>query len=308
MPITVLNDVILPESVIRAGIVGKNMRSNVRSISGSGYASININWSRTLRQYEIGIKPMSVAQWYEIEGLHEVTEGGALGFLMRDPKDNEATDTTGALQAWFDNAEVGTVGFGYGVPVYKLRKKYSSIGGTRVNYRSVTRPASPITVRRNATNVTAGDAAGNVGINYDTGTVTFVADTSQAIETITTGATTALDFVDGTGMVSAIAVDGRVFITGVTGSAAEALNNKSHRVSSKSTNRLTIATGTLGLEATGGTAFKYPQPTDALAWNGEFYVPVHFANDEIDWEMLLGGADEGRIIAGNSVVLQEVRE
>jgi hypothetical protein len=45
-----------------------------------------------------------------------------------------------------------------------------------------------------------------------------------------------------------------------------------------------------------------------LTWSGDFYVPVHFANDEIDWEMILGGTYDTRLIAGPSVTLQEVRE
>jgi uncharacterized protein (TIGR02217 family) len=309
MPITVLNDVILPETVIAAGISGKNMRSNIRSISASGYGSININWSRTLRQYELGIKPMSVAQWAEIEGLHEITEGGALGFLMQDPKDAKATEAQGFLQPYLAGAEVGTIGFGYGVPEYKLRKKYTSIGGTRISYRNITRP-NGITVKRGGSTVTEGTSASQIEIDQDDGTVTFVADSSQAITLITVGSTTVLEFANNTGMVAAMAVGGRVYISGVTGTAATALNGKSHAVTAKDTgaNTITISVVTTGLTAESGTAFKYPQPTEALVWSGDFYVPVHFANDEIDWELLLGGMDDGRIVAGQSVVLQEIRE
>jgi uncharacterized protein (TIGR02217 family) len=308
MPIEVLTDIVLPENVIRAGIAGKNMRNNTRSISGSGFASVNVNWSRTLRQFELGIKPMGIEEWHEIEALHEVTEGGAYGFLIQDPKDSTVDAADGFLIAQQDGLEIGTIGAGYGVPAYRLRKKYTAMGGTRFNFRPITRPKLAITVRRNNSDVTIGTAAGNASVNYDTGTVTFVPDATQAIQTITTGSTTVLEFADDTGMVAAMATSGRVYITGVSGTAATALNGKSHLVLSKLENTITIQTNTATLAATGGTAAKYPQPNDALRWAGQFYVPVHFANDEIDWDLMLGGIEEGRIVAGQSVVLQEIRE
>ena len=79
MAITVLSDVILPTSLLTSGVRGKQMRNNTRSEASNGSAIININWSKTLRQYELGCVPMTVAQWQALEGLHEVTEGGAYG-------------------------------------------------------------------------------------------------------------------------------------------------------------------------------------------------------------------------------------
>ena len=65
---------------------------------------------------------------------------------------------------------------------------------------------------------------------------------------------------------------------------------------------------TTGLAGTGGTAAKYPQATEALTWSGRLYVPVHFANDVIDWNLVAGGSEEGRFYAGPSVMLEEVYE
>jgi uncharacterized protein (TIGR02217 family) len=301
MPIQVLSDVVLPESLIRTGIAGKNVRNNTRSISGSGFASINVNWSRTLRQFELGIKPMGLEQWQEIEALHEVTEGGAFGFLMQDPKDFTCALDDGFLVAEADGVEIGSIGLGFGVPFYRLRKRYTAIGGSRVHYRAITRPQEFIAVQRNGSTVSA-------AVNYDTGTVSFTADASQAIQAITTGTTTVLTFADELGMIAAMSTGQRVYVSGVTGTAASILNNKSHVVLSKFENTMTIDVNTATLAAGDGTAAKYPQTTDALTWVGKFYVPVHFANDAIDWELLLGGVEDGRIVAGQSVLLQEVRE
>ena len=86
MSITVYNDVIVPCTVVAAGIRGKNMRSNTRVTTFNGQTQVNVNWNRTLRQYELGVIPMEIAQWAQIEAMHEVTEGGAYGMLLRDPK------------------------------------------------------------------------------------------------------------------------------------------------------------------------------------------------------------------------------
>lgn len=304
----ILNDVILPNSVLLAGIRGKNIRNNTRTMLASGHASININWTKTLRQYELGIVPMLHELWQTIEGLHEVTEGGAYGFLMLDPKDQTVTSGKGLMQP-YTTAAVGTIGSGYGVPGYKLNKRYVTVGGSRTKDRTITRPKpGTLSLTRGGGAVTIGASAGNASINYDTGTVTFVADSTESITSITVGATTVLNFASGAGIVAAMSVGQRVYLSGISGTAATTLNSLSHAITAKGASSLTISTVTTGLTATGGTAEKYPQSTEALAWTGSFYVPVHFADDSIDWEMLRSGEYEGRLLAGPSVVLMEVRE
>jgi uncharacterized protein (TIGR02217 family) len=307
MTITVYQDLILPEGVISAGIRGKNMRSNTRVMSGNGYASVNINWARTLRQYELGITPMSVENWLEIEALHEATDSGAYGFLMQDPKDKSADHTTGKLQGWLSGALVGTSGNGFGVPSYRLNKRYSTINATRTYDRRITRPKSTIEVRRNGNLVSVGGGASQISLDYTTGSVTFVRDATQMVSSFIVGATTTVRFANTT-FSSQLASGGRLYLSGVSGTAATVLNDKSHEIVSVSGTDVVINTSTSGLTASSGNGFKYPQPADTLTWSGEFYVPVHFANDEIDWEIVLGGPYTNRLVAGPSVVVQEVRE
>jgi hypothetical protein len=307
MPLTIYSNVILPESVIQAGISGRNIRLNQRSQNQGGYDTVNIIWTNTVRQYQLGIIPMLIEQWQAIEGLYEVTEAGAYGFLMQDPKD-QSTDA-GLLYALVAGIPGGSIGYGYGVPAMNMYKRYTSVGSSRTKDRKITRPKSASTLKRGGSPVTIGVAAGNAAIDYDTGTVTFVADTSQAINTITIGASTILNFSNGTGMVAAMSVGQRVYISGVTGTAATTLNGLSHEISSKGATSLTISTSTTGLAVTvAGTAYKYPQTTESLAWAGEFYVPVHFVNDYIDWDLMLSGPATDRLLAGPSVTLQEVKE
>lgn len=200
---TVFNDVFLPNSVIAAGVSGKNLRLNSRIAMNGGHESINIIWSTTLRQFELSIIPSNIAAWNDIETLHEITEGGAYGFLMEDPKDHAVTG--GVLTA-------------LGGGVYQLHKRYAS--GTRTKDRAITRPM-----------------AGSVTITNGGSPVAFTLDNDT----------------------------GRATIDG----SPDVAN---------------------------------------LAWSGRFYVPVHFLEDSIDWEMVLPGSDERSLFAGPSVVLQEIRE
>jgi uncharacterized protein (TIGR02217 family) len=209
MPITVLPDVVMPNNVIAAGVRGKNMRFNSRVPTDNGYESINIAWTQTLRQYELGIAPMGVAQWQAIEALHEITEGGAYGFLIEDPKDSSVADGAGVV-----------LESGGG---YQLYKRYSHAGSGRTKDRKITRPRA-------------------------FGFVLLVEDVP-------------------------------------VGSGGYTLN---------------VETGHL-------TILSDPDPED-VSWTGKFYVPVHFVDDSIDWELVTGGAADSRFLAGPSVLLQEVRE
>lgn len=210
MAITVYTDIILPSGVLAGGVRGKQIRSNARTGARNGGMQINVNWARTLRQYELGVSPMTVEQWQAIEGLHEVTEGGAFGFLMSDPKDASASLANGRV-----SLVSGTT--------YQLQKRYTSAGSTRTKDRKITRPIAADFVLQ-ASGVTV------AGANYTLNTVT-----------------------------------GRLTIPSAPAAAT-------------------------------------------LTWSGSFYVPVHFASDEIDWELVRSGPMEARLMAGPSVAVMEVAE
>ena len=206
MPITVLNDVIVPNSIISAGVSGKQMRRNTRAMAANGQMQINVGWSKTLRQFQLGIVPMRVDQWQALEGLFEVTDAGAYGMLLLDPKDSACAAADG---------KVTLVG-----AVFYLYKRYTSAGSTRYRDRKITRPQSAIVVYRNAVAMSSG----------------YTVDYTTGIVTITT------------------------------------------------------------------------PNTDVFTWSGNFYVPVHFASDQIDWDLVISGQASARFLAGPSVTLNEVRE
>lgn len=307
--ISVFNDVILPHSVIAAaGLRGRTVRRNTRTQAQSGHAAINSNWSRSLRQYDFGYVPMHPQQWRLIEGLHEVTAGGAYGFLLADPKDSTCDIASGRMHGFAAGQAVGTIGDAYGVPAYKLRKRMQSVGTTRTHDRYITRPIAMGSVFLRAGGaITMGAAPGQASLNADTGTLTFVADASQAIAFVTNGTTTRIHI--GAGPVCNVGE--RLYLSGLVGPAAGLLNGLSHMVTAVDASSMFIGTSTDGygnFTAATGTAARYAQPGTALTWAGTFYVPVHFASDELDWELLASGPESRRMIAGTGVILQEIRE
>jgi uncharacterized protein (TIGR02217 family) len=308
MPITIYNDVILPETVQDGHLRGKNQRMNQRVANQAGYMTVNAVWVESLRRFEVGVVPMALDVWKTIEGLYEVTCGGVYGFLMSDPKDHTVDAGEGLLRPYSGAlGYIGTIGEGYGTPTYRLIKRYSVAGSTRTRDRRIVRP-NLAAVTRGGAAVTAGASAGNIAIDSDTGLITFVPDTTQLVNSITTGASTVVNFANGLGIVAALGVGDRVYLAGITGSAAAALNGKSHAITAKGATSLTVSTNTSGLSGAAGTAYKYPQESEALVWTGTFYVPVHFESDDIDWEILASGSAGERVVAGPQVVLVEIRE
>lgn len=208
MSITVLADVILRNSVISGSVRGKSMRRNDRVVTDSGASAINIGWTKTLREYELGTVPMLVAAWQVVEGLYEITQGGAYGFLMEDPKDHAVASGE------------GVVALSGGI--YQLQKRYITTGSSRYQDRAITRPrAAGFALTYN------GVAATGYTLDATTGRITFVTP---------------------------------------------------------------------------------PADPTLLAWTGIFYVPVHFTEDTIDWDLIAPGAAPNRLLAGPSVNLSEIRE
>jgi uncharacterized protein (TIGR02217 family) len=303
--VAVLNDVILPESIVEGNVRGSQQRKNVRASNQAGFVKANIVWRDTLRRFELGFAPMFVSDWQAIEGLFEVTEGGAYGFLMRDPKDSNAAEAAG-LPMPYAGGEVGAIGFGYGVPTYHLYKRYSVVGSARTKDRRITRPFE-VTVKRGGVAVTEGAGAGQIDIDTDTGIVTFVADAASAVSSVTVGATTQVTLA---GAISGLIVGKRLYLSGLTGADAALLNGLSHAITAVASSTYTVSTNTAGKTITAGSGVgaKYPQASEALAWSGGFYVPVQFESDSIDWETLASGEEDDRLFAGRSISLVEVRE
>jgi len=211
MAIVVFDDVFLPNRVIEAGIRGKQIRRNSRITTVSGAEAVNVVWDATLREYELGTIPMRRVAWQDIEAIHEVTDGGAFGFLLEDPKDSSIT-----------NSSLGVVA-ALGSNQYQLFKRY--IVASHWKDRKITR-------------IKLANFVLNVGGVPQTLGTDFTGDITKGIVVIP--------------------------------AAPEA---------------------------------------STVTWTGSFYVPVHFLEDSIDWQMIVPGQDpDARFLSGPSVVLQEILE
>lgn len=258
-----------PEGIAFRSVGGPVYRTGVvETLSGREYR--NARWSQSLRRYDVANNAKNQTEIDALIAFFEaVAQGRANMFRFKDWTDYFVTVTNGILAS----------GLGSGVPTYQLRKKY--VAGAYTRYRNIQKPvAGSIVCYRNASPITVGASAGNIAIDTTTGIITFVADVSRAISGHTVGSshqfTTAADI---TGLV----ITSKVYITGVTGTAASVLNGIAHTITGKTGSgpyTWTISTVTTGLTASSGTGAKYPQAADVLTWAGEFDVPVRFDVDE----------------------------
>lgn len=306
MSVIVYDDVILDECVFLAGATGLQTRTNDRSTNQAGYASVNAIRDVTLRVFNFGAKPMYIEFWKEVEGCYEVTDAGAFGFLVKDPKD-QTFDGMGALQGYMLGVESGSPGFGNGGPLYAVRKGYKALSSTRVKYRPITRPNGTWAVTRGGSPVTVGVGAGNIAVSAAPVYITFVADASRTVSSVTVGATTSVTLASA---IPGLVIGGRLWLDTLSGADAALLNNQAHAITNIAGAVYTLSTNTAGKTITAGSGQgrKYPQPDEALAVSGSFYVPVQFASDNLAWDIVKPGPFAQRLVQGPDCSLVEIRE
>jgi uncharacterized protein (TIGR02217 family) len=275
--------------------------------SGARYK--NSPWAEPLREYDVAHLVRTQTLYDLVKDFHyAVGKGRKNQWRYWDPSDYKATSAQGRLAAVGQTGTFTASALGSGVPTYQLGKRYSSGGQTRD--REIKKPsltAGINTIYRNGSPVTFGAAPGNCALATATGIVTFVADDSEAVTGHTPGAshvfTTAAD-------IPGLAIGEKVYLTGITGTAAATLNALAHTISNKTgagPYTWTISTATTGLTASGGTAFEYPQASDALTWAGEYNVPAEFGIDELEYEIV--GKTPGGVFlySVSSIPILEVR-
>lgn len=243
----------------------------------AGYESRNANWTQTRHRWDIGFTTRPLSEFEMIRDHFMAVGGRRDGFRFKDFTDYQVSSTNGILKALHGTAQVGPGTSGYGTPVYQLQKRYSR--GVNNHDRDIRKP-SLTALYRGGVLMVAGVGVGQYAIDTATGLVTVVADQSRVISSQTPGSSHQI--ILASAFSPNVALAGRVYITGVTGTAATALNNLSHEVSTVVSATINITTNTAGLTASGGTAFYYPQPTESVSWAGEFDVPVRFDVDQFD--------------------------
>lgn len=266
-----------PDSIARGAM--RTLRTRTEIVAGpSGVEQRNVLSRYRTRSYEVRLPPRASSTWADWQNFVESLRGPADGFRMKDFADHTATHANGALHPYVSGVLAGNAGYGYGVPTYQLSKVYSA--WATAYPRRILKPISTgLEIQRATSTVTAGAGAGNYTLVATTGVVTFVADQNRAVNSHTVGATH--KFTLASAFSPNMATGGRIFVTGVTGTAAALINSLPLEITNVSSAEITVALDTTGLTASGGTAYFYPQPSQALTWAGSFDVPVRFESDEI---------------------------
>jgi uncharacterized protein (TIGR02217 family) len=209
--------------------------------------------------YTVGDRVISQAEMQTLLAFYRARRGRAQGFRFWDHCDYQA------------NAEPL---YPTGAPAIQLTCTYEP-AGPNPYVRNIFKPCTGATLTRNGNPVVAGGAPGNASIDTTTGLATFVADASEGISTITAGATTVLQLA---APLAGAAVGTVVYFSGITGDAVDLINGQPLALTAVAGSSITVAVDTTGLTLAGGTAARYPQPTEALTWTGTFDVPVRFDN------------------------------
>lgn len=238
-------------------------------LTRSGRAYRNKYWPQTLRRYDLAHPVKTRA---EIEELYNFFEAIAMGqantFRFRDPVDNAMTVAEGIL---------GTSA-GDGTPIYQLKKRRTS--GAYTADRDIKKPViDTTTCYRDAAPITFGAGAGNIALDTTTGLVTFVADATQAITGHTPGAAHVFTTAADVGLI----IGEKIYLSGISGTAASVLNDLAHTISNKTGTgpyTWTISTDTTGLTASSGTAAAYPQASEVLSAACQFDTPVRMGRDD----------------------------
>ncbi len=292
-----------PDALARGITVGPSFATRVVTLA-NGREQRNQRWSRARWMADAATAVRTMADFQTIEAYFYAVAGRTHSFRLRDPADHTATTSSGLLQPMNGEATTGAAGSGYGVQVYQLVKRYTS--GALSHDRWITKPASgTVTVYRAASPVTVGASPGNIALDTTNGRVTFVADQSRGIISHTVGA--AHQFTLASAFSPNLAIGGRLWVTGVTGTAATLLNSLPLEITNVSAAVITVAVNTTGLTASGGTAYFYPQPTETLTWAGTFDVHCRFDTDRLDRNIIGRAGTQDFVVQATQIPLVEVR-
>lgn len=255
--------------------------SNVRTVVASGFDDVLIRHEQPLRTLVMTHPVLDATRHAELNHWFNAVKGMGHRFRAQDWSDYKVNVTEGVLAPMHGSLLVGTAGVGFGTPKALFQKKYTA--GSLTTFRNIQKPklVPAIQIYRGLVLQTL---TTNYSIDTTTGYVTFVHDQTRTISSHTPGADHVL------GLASALSPNitpgQRIYVTGVSGTAASVLNNLSHLVTGVSVANVTIETNTTGLTASIGSVFTYPQASETLNWVGQFDVPVRFDSDEANFAVL----------------------
>lgn len=292
------------DRLARGVIGGPEFTTDVVALA-SGFESRGTSRARARRMYDAATTVRTLADFQEIEQHFHVVMGRLHGFRLRDVADYQVALTDGLLRPRHGAVQVGTLGVGFGVPLYQLCKQY--VRGALVHQRDIRKPVSGrVAVRRGGSLLTVGGSPGNIAIDTTTGEITFVADATRNVTAVTVGATTQVTVQ--TSALPNLVVGDRLYLTGLAGADAALLNNLSHAITNISSLTYTLATNTAGKTITvgAGVAYEYPQADETLTWEGQFDVPVRFDTDRLRRRVLQRQENGSYLVQCDEIPLIEI--
>ncbi|WP_316150427.1 DUF2460 domain-containing protein [Cupriavidus sp. BIC8F] len=281
-----------PDKIAFGAVVGPVYSTVVTTATGGAESRV-ITWSQARNRYDVGRRVMNQSDTDALYAFFRSVKGRGHGFRLKDWTDYTVTAANGAL--------VTTSAAG----VFQLAKQY--IAGTLSEARNIRKPvAGTAVLYRNGTPISAGAGAGQYALDTTTGLATFVADSSASISAIALGSATQVTL---SSALAGVAVGGLLSLSGLSGADAGVLNGQSFTVSGVAGAVYTLAVSTVGkIITSSGTGSKYPQPSDVLAWSGQFDVPVRFDTDDMKMQIVDRNGPSGDLLVDwGSIQLIEIR-
>lgn len=258
----------------------------------SGFEQRNQMWSQNRATYTIqqGLRvkdTTSSLSYQSFYYFYNVVQGRLNGFRFKDFQDYSATSQEGILGS----------GNGNGYPIYQIQKNYSTELSTYT--RQIRKPVvSTEQIYRNNLILTNGTNPGNYSIDYTQGLVTFVADYTYTITSITSGVNPTIT----TSTSNNIKVGQYVYLNNLNSQTG--LNNQAFLVTSvPSSTTFIISANNLYSSNSNGNAYLYPQTNDILTASFEFDVPCRFDTEDIK----AGMESNGGLIQIQTINLVEIR-
>jgi uncharacterized protein (TIGR02217 family) len=132
----------------------------------------NADWQDALRRFDARFGVTRAPDQRALEAWHFVCQGAAIGFLLRDEKDYQVTETNlyGAHNTWTQGHMQPVGAPSETATVFQLVKTYNN--GYRQRYRTITRPQAGTVQIYNTSFLLQG---GGYSVDYTKGRVTFTA-------------------------------------------------------------------------------------------------------------------------------------
>ncbi len=215
-----------------------------------------------LGRWNYGDRIIRQSELDALRAFFHARRGRAHGFRLRVLGDHRVSNAQGYL---------GIGGAGTGVPTLECHRHHADSANAFVE--RIRKLAAGVVVERAGSVVSSG-----ITIDVNVGTVTWVADAQSNVSSITPGSSTVVTLL---AALSGLVVGGRLYLSGVTGTAGTPLNNLAHAITGVAGAAYTISTSTAGLSGSGGTGWKYPQPSETTRWVGEYRRRVRFDADQL---------------------------